>query len=459
MNDFDAPVGESDVGSNQFLDAEPEPVHIPVLHQPSDPVGEVVATNDALHLCVETLAAGHGAFAIDVERAGGYRYTQRAYLLQIRRQGAGTWLIDPLPFDNLAPLARVLADDEWVLHAASQDLPSLAELGLHGPALFDTELAGRLVGLPRVGLAAMTEHYLGYTLAKAHSAADWSARPLPADWLAYAALDVEPLLELRDHLRRDLADRGRQEWAQQEFDYVRNAQPAAPRAEPWRRVKGLSNRSPRALAIARELWIVRDETARNRDKAPSRVLPDAVIAALASAPPSSASQLRSLPSFRRQPDAQLRAWHAAVERAQLLPESQLPARRAAAEAVPNHRSWERINPLAAGRLQQVRDDLGRLAESLGIARENLVSPAVLREVVWEISGRDDPRDLTNPSEQVLAELLSKAGARPWQVSLVVQPMIAALAAADAAADATADAAASASASGADAQVEPTEDHG
>lgn len=415
-----------------LVEPEQVPDQVPVLHHPSDPVNEVVADKAALGLCLEALAAGTGAFAIDVERAGGYRYSQRAYLVQIRRQGSGTWLIDPLPFADFAPLAAVLEDDEWVLHAASQDLPSLAELGLRGPALFDTELAGRLVGLPRVGLAAMTEHYLGYTLAKAHSAADWSTRPLPAEWLSYAALDVEPLLALRDHLRQDLAAMDRQEWAQQEFEWVRRAEPAPPRVEPWRRVKGLSNRSPRALAIARELWLVRDQTARTRDKAPSRVLPDTAIAALASSPPQSAAQLRTLPSFRRQPESQLRAWQAAVERAQRLPEAALPSRRSGVEAVPNHRSWERINPLAARRLQQAREDLGLLAESLGIARENLISPGVLRDVVWDVSGRDNPSQQYSPSAETLSELLSQAGARAWQVRLTAQPVLNAIEVADAA---------------------------
>lgn len=402
---------------------------VPVLHQPSDPLKGVVADPSEMGLCLETLAAGSGAYAIDVERAGGYRYSQRAYLVQIRREGSGTWLIDPLAFRSFGDLAELLEQEEWVLHAASQDLPSLTELGLRCSSLFDTELAGRLVGLPRVGLAAMTEHYLGYTLAKAHSAADWSTRPLPADWLTYAALDVEPLLELREHLRRDLAAADREMWAEQEFDWVRCAQPTQ-RIDPWRRVKGLNNRTPRALAIARELWLARDEAARTKDRAPSRVLPDSAIAALASSPPQSPAQLRTLPSFRRQSDSQLRVWHAAVERAQRLPEAELPSRRAAGESVPNHRSWDRINPAAARRLEKAREELGIQADSLGIARENLISPAMLRDVIWEISGRDDSKNLRTPSTAELGQMLSAVGARRWQVNLISQTIIEALAAAD-----------------------------
>ena len=127
--------------------------------------------------------------------------------------GSGTWLIDPIACPDLAPVAEAIGDAEWVLHAATQDLPCLAEVGLRPARLFDTELGGRLVGLPRVGLAAVVEHYLGLSLAKEHSAVDWSTRPLPEPWLRYAALDVEVLVQVRDAVAADLAAQGKVEWA------------------------------------------------------------------------------------------------------------------------------------------------------------------------------------------------------------------------------------------------------
>ncbi|WP_459984624.1 ribonuclease D, partial [Mycobacterium avium] len=148
------------------------------------------------------LDRGRGPFAVDAERASGFRYSNRAYLIQIRRAGAGTALIDPVshgadPVRALRPVAEVLGSDEWILHSADQDLPCLAEVGMRPPALYDTELAGRLAGFERVNLATMVERLLGFGLAKGHGAADWSKRPLPAEWLNYAALDVELLIELR----------------------------------------------------------------------------------------------------------------------------------------------------------------------------------------------------------------------------------------------------------------------
>src|SRR4030095_12945005 len=122
-----------------------------------------------------------------------------------------------MPVAARRPLATALAEGEWVLHAASQDLACLAELGMKPRRLFDTELAARLAGFERVGLAALTEQLLGFTLEKHHSAADWSTRPLPQAWLSYAALDVELLVELRDALAAELIAQGKDEWAAEEF--------------------------------------------------------------------------------------------------------------------------------------------------------------------------------------------------------------------------------------------------
>ena len=154
---------------------------------------------------------------MDAERASGFRYGQRAFLVQLRREGSGTWLIDPEPFEDLAIINDALRGVEWILHAATQDLPCLSELGMWPDRLFDTELAARLAGLPRVGLAAVIEQLLGFSLAKEHSAADWSTRPLPEPWLRYAALDVEVLTELREDLIELLEADGKLDFAEQEF--------------------------------------------------------------------------------------------------------------------------------------------------------------------------------------------------------------------------------------------------
>src|SRR5690606_33088781 len=138
--------------------------------------------------------------------------------------------------DHLNPL-------DWVIHAAVSDLPCLADLGLHPHGLVDTEIAGRLLGLPKVNLAAMTECLLGVTLAKGHGREDWSTRPLPAEWLDYAALDVELLVALSDALTAALAELDRSEWLRQESEAVRLAHVPGSHAgsdeEKWRSMKGV----------------------------------------------------------------------------------------------------------------------------------------------------------------------------------------------------------------------------
>lgn len=388
---------------------------VPVLRLPSDGVPEVTADAEGLAHAAGRLAAGVGPVAIDAERASGHRYGQRAFLFQLRREGAGTWLIDPAALGDLTPLADALVGTEWILHASTQDLPCLAERGLRPERLFDTELAGRLLGLPRVGLAPLTEELLGVGLAKGHGAADWSRRPLPHEWLAYAALDVELLHALRQVLADRLEQAGRTEWARQEFDYLTRWRPR-PRVDPWRRTSGIGSvRDPRGLAIVRSLWEAREQAAERADRPPGRVLADAAIIAAAKARPTSQDQLRGLPAFAR-----LRrrggAWWEAIRQAQDLPESDLPPRHAES-GPPPARSWERRDPVAAARLAAVRQAIGARADELGLPAEVLISPELVRALVWESEGpvsEDEVRQRLTP-------------ARAWQLDQVAGLVCAALA--------------------------------
>ncbi|HLN67524.1 MAG TPA: HRDC domain-containing protein, partial [Streptosporangiaceae bacterium] len=270
---------------------------IPLL-QPRDGLPPVVETDAALAEVIVRLAEGHGPVAVDAERASGYRYGQRAYLVQLRRAGAGTVLIDPIACPVLSGVDAALQDAEAILHAASQDLPCLAEVGLRPRQLFDTELAGRLLGHPRVALGTLVEEVLGFHLEKGHSAADWSVRPLREEMLRYAALDVEVLIELRDALAAELEDQGKTEWARQEFAAVLTAKPAAARPDPWRRTSGIHRvQSRRGLAVVQELWAVRDRIAQAADLSPRRVLPDSAIIEAARSFPTNYQQLSRISGF------------------------------------------------------------------------------------------------------------------------------------------------------------------
>jgi ribonuclease D len=385
----------------------------------------VITTQAELDETVQALAAGSGSIAVDAERASGYRYSQRAYLIQLRREGAGTFLIDPLPFgdvpnDSLAPLSAAVAHSEWILHAASQDLPCLAELGMRPNRLFDTELAGRLLNYPRVGLAVMVEGLLGYSMRKEHSAVDWSRRPMPASWLRYAALDVEMLIELRNRLAEQLLTTGKSDWAEQEFAAWAQMGPPAPRSEPWRRTSGIHRvRGRRGLAIVRELWTARDDIARASDTAPGKILRDVAIVEAAQAAPASRRALLLVPGFGGRSRRHEREFADAVARARALPEADLPAVSAAHTGPPPPRVWASRFPAAAARIAACREQVSALAAEYDLPQENLLEPDAVRRLAWA-----PPEEIT--PETVRAALQS-FGARPWQVELTAPGIAAALA--------------------------------
>jgi ribonuclease D len=405
--------------------AEPDRPDVPLLELDAD-LPPVVETPAALEDLVERFAAGSGPFAIDAERASGYRYSHRAYLIQIRRRGAGTALIDPVPFGDVPnavfePLAKATGDAEWIIHAASQDLACLAEVGLRPALLFDTELAGRLLNYPRVGLAALVEELLGVRMRKEHSAVDWSRRPLPEPWLLYAALDVEPLIELRDILAQQLVDAGKWEWAEQEFAAWAAADPAPPRREPWRRTSGIHRvRGRRGLALVRAMWELRDDLARRRDITTNRIVSDAAIVEAAQAAPKSRSALGRLPSFTtRGAQRYVREFYEAIAEASRLPESELPSLAAVYDGPPPPRLWPEKNPVAAARLRQCREVVHRIAAEANLPQENLIAPDSVRRLAWS-----PPEPL---SVVTVAAELAGLTARPWQIALVAEPLAAALA--------------------------------
>ncbi|MCD7442949.1 ribonuclease D [Streptomyces lincolnensis] len=394
---------------------------IPLL-EPREGIPPVIADEDSLAEVIAAFAAGSGPVAVDAERASGYRYGQRAYLVQLRREGAGSALIDPVACPDLSALGEALSGVEWVLHAATQDLPCLREIGMVPTRLFDTELAGRLAGFPRVGLGAMVEGVLGFVLEKGHSAVDWSTRPLPEPWLRYAALDVELLVDLRDALEKELDRQGKLEWAQQEFAAIAAAPPAEPRKDPWRRTSGMHKvRRRRQLAVVRELWEARDRIAQRRDVSPGKVLSDAAIVEAALSLPVNVHALAGLNGFgHRMGRRQLEQWQSAVDRAKALPEAQLPQPGQPVTGPPPPRAWADKDPAAAARLSAARAAVSALAEQLNMPQENLITPDTVRRVCWE------PPNVVGAES--VGEALAGFGARPWQVEQVTPVLVAALSA-------------------------------
>ena len=416
----DAELAEAELPEAGPPEAEP-------LLTPRDGVPEVASSRTEIARAAELLASGAGPFAVDAERASGFRYSNRAYLVQIRRAGAGTVLIDPVshggdPLQVLAPVAEVLATDEWVLHAADQDLPCLAEIGMRPPALYDTELAGRLANYDRVNLAAMVQRLLGLQLTKGHGAADWSKRPLPHDWLNYAALDVEVLLELRDAVAAVLEEQGKSEWARQEFEYLRTFEAPPTRRDRWRRTSGIHKvRDPRALAAVRELWVTRDQIARRRDIAPGRILPDSAIISAATANPDTLEKLTALPVFsgsKQRRSAQV--WLDALARART---SEPPDAQEPSNGPPPASRWSRRKPEAAVRLEAARTELSALAQQVSVPMENLLSPDTVRRLCWDWQ----PVEGGEATAAAVDAFLRATTARQWQRDLTVPALARALA--------------------------------
>lgn len=393
----------------------------------------VITTEEELSDAIALLKTGSGAFAIDAERASGYKYSSRAYLIQIKRTDGGLHLIDPIPFHQqdpfeIHPLFRELNDviqsDEVILHASTQDLPCLREVGLHPLRLFDTELGGRIAGLPRVGLGALVENLLGISLAKEHSAVDWSHRPLPEEWLTYAALDVELLVELREKINELLEAQGKSDWAGQEFSSILQAPAPAPRKEPWRRSSGIHKVKRRdQLAIIKSLWHERDNLAREADVAPGKFLSDAALLELALHVPKTRAEMEKV---LRPIGARARwfehtsQWLSAIRAGIAVPESHWPQMRTDSDSMPPVKIWRDKFPTKFAPLSHARAAIETEAEKLSIPPENLISPEWVRRLCW-----NPPEGATmSLKTDAVKESLVALGARQWQAE-IVGPLIAA----------------------------------
>lgn len=288
----------------------------------------LIQTQDELERLFQRLRT-EPLLAVDTEAASFHRYKDRVYLLQLSSRQE-TAVVDPLSVASLAPLGDVLADAniEIVFHDADYDLRLLGhEYGFRGTNLFDTRIAAQLLNEPGVGLAALLEKYLGVRLDKRYQRADWSARPLTPEMLEYAAADTRHLPALRDLLRDRLRERGRLEWAEEEFELLSAARRVPQEAEEptYLRLKGAKALGGRALAILRELVQWREEMARRTDKAAFRILNNEPMLFMAKSPPQDMTALKAVRGISPdQAERRGRDILAAVQRGLDIPERDLP---------------------------------------------------------------------------------------------------------------------------------------
>ena len=384
---------------------------------PAEGVPQVIADEPGFERALRELAIGTGPFAVDAERASGFKFSARAYLIQIKRNGGGLHLIDPIPFGPnhqlFLKLNELLQSDEVILHASTQDLPCLRELGINPKKLFDTELGGRIAGLPRVGLGPLLESLMEVSLAKEHSAADWSQRPLPQEWLNYAALDVELLVELRDKVHGLLASANKWEWAREEFQAILDAPPPPPRIDPWRRTSGMHKIKKRnQLAVVRALWTVRNEIAQEVDVSQGRLLSDAAIVEIASVAHVKLIKtkkdleraLRPL-GLRARWMENAASWISAISDALALGEDQWPQIRSDSDSLPPIKIWRERFPDKYAPLTHAKAQLLAKAEELAIPLENMITPEYIRRICW------------NAPKGEVARALATLGARSWQIEI------------------------------------------
>jgi ribonuclease D len=354
---------------------------------------------------------GEPVLAVDTEAASFHRYVDRIYLIQVSTRDQ-TALIDPLAVPDLEELGALLAEGrtETVFHDADYDLRLFdLQYGFRATRLFDTQIAAEFLGEPGLGLAALLGRYFGVQVDKKFQRADWSARPLSPEMLAYAAADTAHLVALRDLLEARLEQAGRLSWAQEEFEQLAGVRWTADedREPGWLRLKGAKALRPRQLAILREVYHWRQEVALESDRAEFRIVGNEALLAIAQTAPENAETLATIRGMgreilgRRGP-----AILAAIARAQRLHESDLPL-------VP--RPPRPVRDLAMeARLTRLKAARGVLSERYGLA-PGVLCPNSLLEAIAKAS----------PTS--LAELGATPGVRRWQLAEFGEHLLAAAA--------------------------------
>lgn len=390
-------------------------------------VPDVITTQSAFEEMISALLNGVGPIAIDAERASGYKYSQRAYLIQLYRINGGLHLIDPIAIKDKSLWQKFndnFANLEWVIHASTQDLPCLLELGLNPQSLFDTELGARIAGSPRVGLGALAESLLEFQLAKEHSAVDWSIRPLKPEWLTYAALDVDVLLDIREKVEQILIEKNKLDWAKQDFSAILSSfklkQNDQPKIDRWRKTSGMHKvRDRLTMTIIKDLWLDRDQLAQELDIAPGRILNDEAIIEIATKKPNTIEAITKVIGWRSKIQSPPYArWLAQLNNSLSTSIEKQVELRVQSNNLPPMKVWKERNPLGYARLSHARSNIAALALELDLPVENLVTPELVRKLCWEL-----PKNDQSSYEKYVAEQLKQMGARDWQISQVT-PLIA-----------------------------------
>ncbi|RME07142.1 MAG: ribonuclease D [Anaerolineae bacterium] len=257
-----------------------------------------IARKNALLRLADELARER-VIAVDTEANGMYAYQEQVCLLQFSTP-ENDYVVDPLALDNLSPLGEIFANPaiEKVFHASEYDLIMLhQDFGFRVQGLFDTMIAARILGWPKVGLGSILKEQFGIEADKHLQRANWGRRPIPPDMLAYAQLDTHYLLPLRERMIPQLKSLGRWEIAQEDFRRASQVDSTHHRNgtdSVWR-VRGAYDLTPRQAAVLQELCRYRDARARSLNRPLFKVISDKALIEIARARPRSIQALAELP--------------------------------------------------------------------------------------------------------------------------------------------------------------------
>jgi ribonuclease D len=357
---------------------------------------------------------GADAVCLDLEADSRFHYFEKLCLLQFtvpRQAAAAHFLLDTLAPLDFSPVLEVLRDKPLVLHGADSDLRILKRTFNFRPrAIFDTMLAARLAGHAAFGLDALVMRYTGKAMDQKMQKADWSQRPLPPRMLQYAVEDTAHLPLLSQKLREELSALGRLQWHRQQCEYLIEKccdRPPKQDPEPWR-IKGSFALDRRQLGILREIWLWREEQARQWNRPPYYVLSNETLLRLAQwAAQNPRGDLQNGPPLPpRLPPRRLVSLKAALWRGGSLPENSLPQRTPRGTRPPH-------DPHFLPRLKRLRNVRDTVAHELKLAPAIIATTAMLQSIASK-----NPRTLEDFSR--IKDWL------PWQTELLGEKFLAAL---------------------------------
>lgn len=324
---------------------------------------------------VDDLAA-EPLIAIDTESNSLYAYHERICLIQISTRSAD-YIVDPLRVANVRQLGPLLADPkiEKVFHAAEYDLICLKrDYDFTVNNLFDTMIAARICGHKAIGLDKMLAQYVGVEMDKSHQRDDWGQRPLSEENLLYAQMDTHYLPMLRDKLRGELEQMHALDEAYESFEEYAHVQISNHQFDPdgyWR-VGVAADFSRRQMAILRELYLLRESIAEERDTPPFKVFNDKVLVALTQASPLGLYQLRGIMGMT---ESQIRRYGRQIVQA---------VERGRRGALPQPPPQPGVDPLVVERFTALRAWRKTRAEARGVESDVILS----KDALWALAYRD-----------------------------------------------------------------------